>query len=994
LRFPRGAPGSVNVLENDVHPDGIGFTFDGVVTPPSNGVLVCEADGLCTYTPDDDDVAGDTATYRVLDDRGATATATILIRPFAAFEEIESDGPILFIQTGSNLGCGAEYVGDDLGSFFAEFACGTFVATGGQLFGPANIPGDGTNQPQPRTTFTPLRQSRVQGTGTFDDPFTISTTVAAGATGLLVRQVDTYVTGQSHYRTDLTLINETAATIDAHVWRAGDCQRADSDTGFGRLDLATGAVACLGEDGRTLEWFPLDVGSSAFQGDPIDMWDVIAQQQLFDNSCRCNEDIDNAAGISWPVSLPAGESTTRSHLTVFSLTGTSPIIVDMAADAPVSGPEAGNGYAITLTNSDAIRTVSAAIELTLPPGFSYRPGSTEGASEPTSEGRTLRWNGPFNLPAGGSTTIRLGVITSPGAGTYVAEAAARSTEAAVADTATAAIEVVDNLPPLPIIEWTADLLEVQFDGSSSLDDGVIVDYHWAYGDGTQGEGITSTHTYSSPGTYDVTLTVTDDHGHRRSRTSTVTVRDPNSPPAAVGFGTPAAPIGPSTALSGFRRTTSGADTGFTGLTFVFDGSDSDDLDGIVIGWLWDFGDGTTASGEIVEHTFPGPGTYQVSLTVTDDRGATTTTTFPVHVTLPDNVPPVADFAPAVDGLDVEFDGTRSIDPDGPDGLPVAWEWDFGDGTAGTGPRPTHSYATDGFYDVTLTVTDERGATDSITRSVGVGEFANLPPVAEATADASLFVVQFGGGDSADPDGEIVSYEWDFGDERSSDEMSPEHTYDEPGTYLVQLLVVDDDGAIGFTVLSVIVPADDNGTTTTTTTIQPETTTTTTEPESTTTTTQPETTTTTQPETTTTTTPDTTTTTTTTVAPTTTVVPTTTTTVAPTTTTVAPTTTTVAPTTTVGPTTTVAPTTTVGPTTTVRPTTVAPTTAAPTTTDGGGLPPLPPPETVPPATGTVGIELPATGSDTRTSTRLIMLLLLAGVALAALGRRRASSQRSQ
>ncbi len=150
LRFVKGGAGELDLLANDVDPDGSDLRFVGVDSGPTSGTLTCDTAGTCTYVPDDDTVSGDSATYTVENDRGVSATATVDILLFASFEEVVSDGPILYIQNGSTLGCGAEYVGDDWGSFFGEFACGTFFATEGTLFGPTNIPGDGTNQPQPR----------------------------------------------------------------------------------------------------------------------------------------------------------------------------------------------------------------------------------------------------------------------------------------------------------------------------------------------------------------------------------------------------------------------------------------------------------------------------------------------------------------------------------------------------------------------------------------------------------------------------------------------------------------------------------------------------------------------------------------------------------------------------------------------------------------------------------------------------------------------------
>ncbi|HEY3484932.1 MAG TPA: Ig-like domain-containing protein, partial [Ilumatobacteraceae bacterium] len=663
LRFVKGVNGALDLLANDADPDGGPLTFVGISDQPDSGSLVCDAVGVCTYTPANATVSGDEATYVVRDDDGVEASATVAIRAFAAFEEIESPGPILFIQGGSTLGCGAEYTGDDLGSFFAEFACGTFLASGGALYGPANIPGDGTNQPQPRTTFTPLRQSFVEGDGSPDDPFRITTTVAAGASGLELTQVDTYVTGATSYRTDLTVTNIGGGPANATLWRAGDCQRADSDTGFGRLDPTTGAVACVGADGRALEWFPLSAGSAAFEGDPIDMWEVIATRAAFPNTCRCADDIDNAAGLSWTVALAPGESTTRSHLTVFAPSGAAPISLGIAADESEVGPGASNGFTLTATNTDAISDSSLSqLRAVLPPGFSYVPGTTTGLGEPTVDGGVVQWNGPLVIGSSGSLVVHIGVIASDAAGIHTAKVDGTSADAAVAVGPGADVTVSEGaLPPLPLFGATPTLLAVDFDAADSLDDGEIVAFAWAYGDGASGSGETSAHSYAAPGTYDVTLTVTDDDGYVRSTTKPVTVSDPNAGPTAIGTFMPARPV-TAPAGAGPAFVAAALEPDFTGLSIVFDGTQSFDDDGSIIGWAWDFGDGSSGSGAVIEHEFPGPGHYIVRLTVTDDEGASATATIPVDVTVPPNVPPTADFEYVVDALSVDFDGTASVDP--------------------------------------------------------------------------------------------------------------------------------------------------------------------------------------------------------------------------------------------------------------------------------------------------------------------------------------------
>jgi PKD repeat protein len=178
-----------------------------------------------------------------------------------------------------------------------------------------------------------------------------------------------------------------------------------------------------------------------------------------------------------------------------------------------------------------------------------------------------------------------------------------------------------NQAPTASFTSAVDQLTASFDGSGSTDsDGTVVDRSWDFGDGQTGSGIAPDHAYRVGGTYQVTLTVTDDDGATASVTHPVTVLDP--PPPNV------APV---------AVFSSAVDQ----LSASLDGSGSSDSDGTVAGWSWAFGDSTSGSGATVSHTYAAAGTYQVTLTVTDDDGATASVTQPVTVTAPQAPPATA-----------------------------------------------------------------------------------------------------------------------------------------------------------------------------------------------------------------------------------------------------------------------------------------------------------------------------------------------------------------
>jgi PKD repeat protein len=161
-----------------------------------------------------------------------------------------------------------------------------------------------------------------------------------------------------------------------------------------------------------------------------------------------------------------------------------------------------------------------------------------------------------------------------------------------------------------------------------------------------------------------------------------------------------------------------------GESVSFDASGSSDTDGSIASYDWDFGDGSTGSGATPSHTYDSAGSYTVELTVTDDDGATATAqqTVTVSETTPDNQDPSASFtyspsSPTTDDS-VSFDASASNDPDG---SIASYDWDFGDGSTGSGATPSHTYSSSGTYTVELTVTDDDGATATTQQTVTVSE---------------------------------------------------------------------------------------------------------------------------------------------------------------------------------------------------------------------------------------------------------------------------------
>jgi PKD repeat protein len=546
--------------------------------------------------------------------------------------------------------------------------------------------------------------------------------------------------------------------------------------------------------------------------------------------------------------------------------------------------------------------------------------------------------------------------------------------------------VFPNISPTASFSSSAYYLTGSFDGTGSTDDdGTIASYAWNFGDSTTGTGPTPQHLYATAGTYTVTLTVTDDRGGTGTVTGSVTV---TAPPANI------------TPHASFTAAVTYHMASFT--------STSTDEDGTIASYSWDFGDGSTGAGATPSHLYATIGTYTVTLTVTDNRGGTATTTGSVTITNayasdkfervvsnglgtadnggpwtssgtasafstgngvgritgavaanraaylnsihqtdmdikaqlsidtassggggyvsvigrrvsngndyrlklryqpdgsvfayvtrtvggtetilasttvpglrvnpgdllrtrflvtgattttvsakvwrkgtmepqawlvtntsatpaalqapgdigvlvylsgtwagaapivsidnlnvgadsgpPVNTPPTASFTTNAQYLKTWLDGSASTDVD-EDGKVVSYAWNFGDGSSGTGATPQHTYSAAGTYTVSLTVTDNGGATGTTTAAVTVNS-APPPTAFFVITDVNVLSASFDGGGSSDVDGTITSYAWNFGDGAVATGPNAQHTYAAAGTYTVTLTVTDNDGNTG------------------------------------------------------------------------------------------------------------------------------------------------------------------------------------------------------
>ncbi len=183
------------------------------------------------------------------------------------------------------------------------------------------------------------------------------------------------------------------------------------------------------------------------------------------------------------------------------------------------------------------------------------------------------------------------------------------------------------------------------------------------------------------------------------------------------------------------------------------------------------------------------GQHRVFVQATDAAGKLGTPNAVLFtVTTGSNQAPVANFSFVGNGLSVNFsDGSSDSD-----GSIASRSWNFGDSTTSTSTNPSKTYSAAGSYSVVLTVTDNGGLTNSITRSVTVSTAANVAPVANYSFSTSGLTATFTDS-STDSDGSIASRSWNFGDSTTSTVTNPSKTYSAAGTFNVVLTVTDNGG---------------------------------------------------------------------------------------------------------------------------------------------------------------------------------------------------------
>jgi PKD repeat protein len=501
--------------------------------------------------------------------------------------------------------------------------------------------------------------------------------------------------------------------------------------------------------------------------------------------------------VSWSIT---GQMNTVDHFTVFASQDGENLM--WLADAPTTAASidlaqfklnSGNYivYVKAVGKPSLTNKMSAGVQLTvpnLPPVAALSVTPSSGVAPVTVNASTAGASDPDGTIT--ATSIDFGDGSAPvsaasashvynAAGTYTVTATVTDNLGASSVKSATVVVTTGNQAPIAALVVTpssgiAPVTVTASTAGSSDPDGTIAATSINFGDGSAAVSAASaTHVYSTPGTYTVTATVTDNLGAASSKSATVTVATTNKPPVAVISATPSSAYGP--------------------VSVSVSAAGSSDPDGTIAGTVLDFGDGTSASAITATHTYAAAGTYTLTATVTDNQGASSTASTAVTVKAPE----VIVSSPA-SGTSVA--SQAHVVASGFSGNTVTAMQIYLDSTlayqVSAASLDTTLALTAGAHSLTIKGWDSGGRSFAKTLSVTA---TNQPPVVSLNISSGAILV--GGSISAstagssDPDGTIVSTTINFGDGSAAvSATSATHVYSAPGTYTVIATVTDNLGA--------------------------------------------------------------------------------------------------------------------------------------------------------------------------------------------------------
>ncbi|MDB5252489.1 MAG: hypothetical protein JWP27_1658 [Flaviaesturariibacter sp.] len=322
---------------------------------------------------------------------------------------------------------------------------------------------------------------------------------------------------------------------------------------------------------------------------------------------------------------------------------------------------------------------------------------------------------------------------------------------------------------------------VQFTNASVTNGRPAYAWAWQFGDGSTASTANATHTYAVADTFDVSYSIITDIGCLSDTATKQLILTP-VPLARFGF---AGPTCGGHAITFTDTSTAAAST--------------------LVKWVWDFGDGSpvvvASTGAPQQHTYAVPNTYTVTLTVQNQNGCQSAPTTHQVVVHPNPVPAFTMGGGCLPAATISFTNASSIADGTQAGFTYTWR--FGDGATSIAANPQHTYTGPGPFDARLVVTSAAGCSDSITQPVTT---IYRQPLASFTAGAPEVClgnsVSFTDNSSVSS-GTVTQWLWLFGDNTTSTQQNPAHTYASAGVDSVKLVAYSDHGCPSDTARSAI-----------------------------------------------------------------------------------------------------------------------------------------------------------------------------------------------
>jgi gliding motility-associated-like protein len=384
--------------------------------------------------------------------------------------------------------------------------------------------------------------------------------------------------------------------------------------------------------------------------------------------------------------------------------------------------------------------------------------------------------------SGGSGSYTYEWSTSPKQTTAMASGLSAGTYSVTVDdgicpSVVASVNVIaDPYALVPIADFSFNNVclydSASFTNQSTISSGIISIYQWDFGDGHSSNIPSPTHKFTQSGNYSISLTAVSGNNCSDTIFQTITV-----------FAIPQAAI----------MTNNVCDQQSASFTDATNNNGT-----LITSWQWDFGNGTASTEQNPSIVFASDGTYHSSLIVTTSEGCSDTAEQIIEI-----YPlPIADYTTNTVCLnETSYFSNLSYLSSGS----MNYQWNFGDGNTSITQSPTHTYLSEGAYQVTLKTISDKGCEDDITQLLTIYPLPVVnfsPDLYNGCMPLDVIFANYTTISSTN----LQSFEWDFGDGNTSSSQSPNHSFTQSGIYPISLTVTSDKACTSINDTSVVIEA--------------------------------------------------------------------------------------------------------------------------------------------------------------------------------------------